>query len=277
MILRLKTFAVMVSLLPILACTSTGAAAPGTALAQATQVSSEDEWCEVEDQEDRFCEVREFTLSADRGTIDVDASPNGGVRVEGWNRNDILVRAKVHTRGRSESDAAALAREVEISTAGTIRARGPRTDRHQGWTVSYRVYVPRASNLDVESVNGGIGIHDVSGDVSFRTTNGGIHLSGVAGDVRGSTTNGGLHIELSGDGWEGDGLDVKTTNGSVKISVPDGYSAHLETGTVNGSMQFDFPVRFEGRIRRRIEVDLGEGGRTIRAVTTNGSVILQRG
>lgn len=260
-----------------LACATTGSATPRAGLAQPRQdIQQRDEWCATEGDEDRFCEVREFTLPADRGTIEVDASPNGDIRVESWDRAEILVRAKVQTRARGDSDAEALAREVEISTSGAIRARGPQTGRGEGWHVSYRLYVPRSSNLDLQSVNGGIRINEITGDIRFRTTNGGIHLIGVSGDVRGSTTNGGVHIELAGEGWNGNGLDVQTVNGSVKISVPEGYSAHLESGTVNGSMRFDFPVTFQGRVRRRIEVDLGEGGKTLRAVTTNGSVVVSR-
>ena len=261
-----------------LACADTGSAAPWAGLAQTRDdrtLQGDDEWCATADAEG-FCEVREFTLPADRGTIEVDASPNGGIRVESWDRDEILVRAKVQARTRDDSDAEALAREVEILTSGTIRARGPRTGRRESWHVSYRLYVPRNSNLDLESVNGGIGINEIAGDIRFRTTNGGVHLSGVSGDVRGSTTNGGLNIELAGESWDGAGLDVETVNGSVRVSVPEGYSAHLESGTVNGSMRFDFPVTFQGPVRRRIEVDLGEGGQTLRAVTTNGSVVVSR-
>lgn len=237
-----------------------------------------DDWCERgrDDDEDRFCEVREVTLAADRGTIVVDAAPNGGIRVESWDRDEILLRAKVEARADSESEARSLAGEVEVSTSGTIRARGPRTRRGESWYVSYRLHVPHRSNLDLESVNGGIGITGIEGNIRFRTTNGGVRLNGLAGDVRGSTTNGGVRVELSGDAWEGRGLDVETTNGSVKIAVPEGYSAKLESGTVNGSLRFDFPVTLQGRVRRHFEVDLGAGGTKLRAVTTNGSVVIER-
>ena len=87
--------------------------------------------------------------------------------------------------------------------------------------------MPRNSNLDLTTLNGGIRITDVSGDISFRATNGGVSLDGLSGDVSGSTTNGGLNVELTGDEWDGAGMDVRTTNGGVKINVPDGYSARL--------------------------------------------------
>ena len=63
--------------------------------------------------------------------------------------------------------------------------------------------------------NGGISIADVSGRIDFSALNGGVVLKRVGGAVRGSTTNGGLVIELTGDRWDGDSLDVSTTNGGI--------------------------------------------------------------
>jgi hypothetical protein len=251
----------------------TVAAAP-----QQVRTVQDDEWCEDErnDDNERYCEVREVTLSADRDVIAVDAAPNGGVYVEGWDRNEILVRAKVVARADSRSEAREIAGEVGLDLGGTIEADGPRTGRDEGWWVSYRVFVPHRSNLNLESTNGGITIEDVDGRIEFRTTNGGIKLSRLKGDVNGRTTNGGVRVELEGDEWDGAGLDVQTTNGSVRLSIPEGYAAHLESGTTNGSFRIDFPITVQGRIDRRITAELGGGGRTIRAYTTNGSVVISR-
>jgi hypothetical protein len=243
------------------------------------KVVQDDDWCDDgshDDDGERVCEVREATLEANRSVIDVDASPNGGVRVEGWDRNEILVRAKVVARARSESDARAIAQEVELDLGGRIHAEGPKTGKKEGWWVSYRVYVPHNSNLNLESVNGGISISEVSGEIDFRTTNGGVVLDALAGDVNGSTTNGGVKIELTGNGWDGSGLDVRTTNGGVKLAIPDGYNAELESGTVNGGFRIEFPITVQGRIDRRIEAVLGDGGKKIRVHTTNGGVVVER-
>ena len=262
-----------------LGCATAGAGVSAATVRSQERVVQEDDWCREEYHGDRvrLCEVREYTLSADRQVIAVDASPNGGVQVEGWDQGEILVRAKVQAYARDEEEARGILGEIEVLTSGrSVHADGPRTGRREGWSVSYRVYVPYHSNLDLESLNGGIGIEDVSGDIRFRTTNGGIKLVGLKGDVTGSTTNGGLRIELVGDGWEGEGMDVRTTNGSVTVNVPEGYSARLESGTVNGSFRIDFPITVQGRIDRRITAELGGGGQTIRAFTTNGSVAIKR-
>ncbi len=255
--------------------------APHSAAAQ-MRVITNDQWCDDGGKHgdgERHCEVREMTLGATGGRIEVDARPNGGVQVEGADRQDILVRARVTARAETEARARELASRVEVEVDGqSIHATGPRNDGdHEWWSVSYRLTVPRASDLDLRSTNGGIGIEGVNGDISFRTTNGGVSLADLGGAVQGATTNGGLDIRLSGDGWQGEGLDVRTTNGGIDMTIPADYSARLETGTTNGGLEIDFPITLQGRVdRSRLTTDLGSGGQTIRAVTTNGGVEIRR-
>ena len=172
----------------------------------------------------------------------------------------------------------ALLDRVEVNTGGReISSSGPRTEwDEEHWVVSFKVSVPRNSDLALDTKNGGISIDGVSGRIRFETTNGGVAIDELAGDVRGRTTNGGISVRLSGDTWQGAGLDVETTNGGVTMRIPDGYSARLETGTVNGGLSIDFPITVQGRIDRRITTDLGAGGPTIRAKTTNGGVTIRK-
>ncbi len=132
------------------------------------------------------------------------------------------------------------------------------------------------SNLSLKAHNGGIGVSDVRGQIEFSALNGGVTLRRLAGDVKGHTMNGGLSIDLAGNGWDGEGMDVRTTNGGVTLSIPENYSAHLETGTVNGGLKFDFPITLQGEIKHQLSLDLGGGGKTVRAMTTNGGVSIKR-
>ena len=234
--------------------------------------------CRDKWENDRFthCEIQEQTL-APSGTLAVDARQNGGVSVKGWDRNEILVRARIQASGTSQADADALAKQVHIETSGSkIFATGPENRREAYWSVSYEIFVPRRSDLSLVSHNGGISIVDVQGRLDFTAVNGGVSLRHVGGAVHGGTTNGGLSIELTGDRWDGEEMDVKTTNGGINMSVPENYSAHLETGTVNGHINVDFPVSVHGEINRRLSIDLRSGGALVRAVTTNGGVSIQR-
>ena len=226
------------------------------------------------------CEIKEQTVAAG-GAITVDGRQNGGVSVKGWDRNEVLVRAKIETRAPTQAEADQLAQQVRIETAGlNIRAEGPDSRDDAQWYVSFEVFVPRRSDVSLKAHNGGIAIADVTGKLNFETTNGGVRLSRVGGAVTGQTTNGGLHIELAGPRWDGESLNVSTTNGGVNLLMPDNYSAHLETSTTNGNVKSDFPLNVplddRGRMPKEISVDLGSGGPTIRATTTNGGVKVSR-
>lgn len=226
------------------------------------------------------CEIKEQTLPAG-GAITVDGKQNGGISIKGWDRNEILVRAKIETRAPTQAEANVLAQQVRIETAAlNIHAEGPESRDDYQWYVSFEVFVPRRSDLSLTAHNGGIAIRDVSGRIEFQTLNGGVSLSRVGGAVRGSTTNGGVHVELAGLRWDGEELNVRTTNGGVNLVMPDNYSAHLETSTVNGNVSSDVPLNVpmtsRGRMPKEISVDLGSGGPTIRATTTNGGVRVAR-
>jgi DUF4097 and DUF4098 domain-containing protein YvlB len=223
------------------------------------------------------CEVREQTLNPTGAPIAIDGRQNGGVSVKGWDQNQVLVRARVQTGAPTAAEAEALAGQIRIETGGSkIFASGPESRRDYHWDVSYEVFVPRRSDVSIETHNGGIAIADVNGRINFEATNGGVVLKKVAGTVKGSTTNGGLVIELTGDRWEGETLDVSTTNGGVVMSIPENYSANLQTGTVNGGISVDFPVTVQGDLKKQLAVNLGSGGATVRAMTTNGGVRIRR-
>lgn len=227
---------------------------------------------------ERICEVRQITLAAE-GELDVDASPNGGIQVEGRDRDDVSVRAIVHARADSESRAREILGQIEIRADGTrIRTEGPRMNgpRDEGWHVNYRVLAPRSTDLQLESTNGGLDVTGIEGDLDLDTTNGGISLAEASGGVRAHTTNGGIDIRLSGSTWRGSGLDAHTTNGGIRLTVPDGFAARLEAETVHGDIHTDFPITVQGRIGKELSGDLNGGGPTVRLETTNGGISIRR-
>jgi hypothetical protein len=233
------------------------------------------------DQDDDYrqhCEVRESTLPA--GPLTVDAGDNGGVTVEAWDRNEIRVRAIVRGSARTEERARELAGGVQVQTGGgRVSSTGPdRNNRREWWSVSYRINVPRKTDLDLNAHNGGVSITGVAGNIRFDTTNGGVRLTDLGGRVNGSTRNGGLTVNLGGNRWDGDGIDVETSNGGVTVAVPDGYNAQLETRTVNGGFRSDIPLTIQGELssRRGISAQLGSGGPTVRVRTTNGGLKIGR-
>lgn len=231
-----------------------------------------------DDSRARHCEVKEQTLAATGGTIDVDGRQNGGISIKGWERNEILARYRIETQASTQAAADSMAAQIRVNTAGgQIRADGPEQGDNSHWSVSYEIFVPRQSNLSLRTHNGGISISDVHGRISFEAQNGGVALKQIGGNVTGQTVNGGLAVQLTGNNWEGDGLNVKTTNGGLAVSIPDNYSAHLETGTVNGGFVVSPSIAQVKRGTKELSLNLGSGGPNLRIYTTNGGVSIKRG
>jgi len=225
------------------------------------------------------CEVREETIPGGGvNPLDVDAGKNGGIRVRGWDRADVHVRATVSAWADTDAEARQIVSGVRIVTGGgTIRPEGPdTTGRDSSWAVSFELDVPRTAMLTLNAHNGGISIDDFQGAAKFHAVNGGVTLRNVSGDIRGETVNGGLTIDLTGDHWNGAGLDVETRNGGIRMTLPEQYSASLETETTNGRINIDFPVTVQGRVTRSLTTTLGAGGAKLRAVTTNGGVTIRK-
>ncbi|MDQ3010879.1 MAG: DUF4097 family beta strand repeat-containing protein [Acidobacteriota bacterium] len=249
-------------------------AASVVALAQEKSLSCDDNW--NNGNRVGHCQIREQSIAA-TGAITVDGKKNGGVSVKGWDRREILVRSKIQSWATTKSEAEAIGGQVRLENAGgNIHAEGPTNGGDQSWAVSYEIFVPRSTSLSLKTHNGGISISDVRGQIEFDAVNGGVSLKHLAGNVKGTTKNGGLNIELDGSRWDGEGMDVTTTNGGVNLKVPENYSAHLEMGTVNGGLKFDIPITVQGEIKRELSTNLGSGGPTIRVRTTNGGVSIKR-
>lgn len=249
------------------------------------KILPDDEWCDDVSsyRHEAHCEAREAVVVLDDGLLRLDGVKNGGISVWGDDRQDVLVQALVRVwNADDEEEAREVAESIELEFDGhELSADGPRRSGRPSWGVSYRVWVPEETDLDLETYNGGIKIEGVSGEIDFRTYNGGVNLEDLAGEVRGETHNGGVSVELTGDTWNGRGLDVSTKNGGVELRIPENYSADLRTGTVNGRVKSDFRLDEDHRDWRRghkpkkVHLELGEGGPEIRVTTKNGGVRLR--
>ncbi len=223
-----------------------------------------------------YCEWQEQTLPATGAVIQVDGKQNGGLTIRGWTRQEILVRAKVQGRGNNVQEARETAAQVRIETAGlNIFAVGPESRDNRWWSVSFEIFVPQKSDLALKTNNGGIGIFGVRGNLNFTANNGALVLHDLGGKAQGKTNNGALSIQLAGLSWEGESLDVSTTNGSVTVSVPENYSAHLEARAYSGSFTFSIPITVPKPLERKVVTDLGNGGAPLRISTINGSMIFK--
>jgi hypothetical protein len=213
-------------------------------------------------------------LAAD-GQLDLD-NTNGSVYLVAWDQ----AKVRIEATKRAASERALDELKVEIEGEGervSVRTRYPRP-RWIGnsGAVEYRVSVPRGARVRVTNVNGRVEVGGVTGAVHASTVNGSVDLTGVGGAIEASAVNGGVEVDVARVDPAARS-ELRTTNGSVRLTLPRDASADVEAHTVNGSVHCDFDLADEHKGRRRLEGRIGSGGARFELGTVNGSARIDRG
>ena len=219
--------------------------------------------------------VSETRALAKDGRFELE-NTNGKIEVTGWDEAKVTIEATK----RAVSERALDRIKVEISGEGdTLRVR-TRFQRGSwfggGGRVDYVVRVPRTANVRVENVNGQVEVDGVVAEVAASTTNGSIEVTGAEGAVDASVVNGTVSVALARVDPKGRSA-MRTTNGSVRLTLPADAGAEIDARTVNGGIGCDFDLADETRARRRLEGRIGSGGARFELRTVNGAVNIDRG
>lgn len=223
----------------------------------------------------RSTQTFEDTRSLVPGQTLTVRNQNGSIDVRAWDRHELAVVAVKTAQGSfwRDRDADLSLVEIELSEEAdgvTLRTIVPRGMKNI--SVRYELRVPGKLNLDLETANGSVSVEDVVGDLELRTTNGKIEAKNVGGRVESETTNGSIDVELTEVAANAD-MSFETANGSVTLALPSDVSANLDAHTTNGSIQSDFPIMVQGKMRRtRVTGEINGGGGRIDLRTVNGSI-----
>jgi len=218
--------------------------------------------------------TREFTrtypLRAD-GSLELN-NVNGTVRIEGWDKDEVEVRA-VKTTPDQESLLDLVAIDVEAKPdALSISTRYPR-EEGVAVAVDYVIHVPRHAQLSrINNVNGTLRVVSSESVGELHTVNGNIEVYEGSGNVRAHTTNGNVYLELKHPG-DARGASAETTNGSVLLAIPADLPADLEARCMNGKFSSELPMVMLGAEQPRVvHGKLGHGGAAIHLGTINGAI-----
>lgn len=214
-------------------------------------------------------------------SIDVDGTfslrnVNGSVTVATWNEPRVRIEIeKTATSRRALDDI-----EVRIEGEGSQVAV---TTRHPKGTffgprggVSYRITLPATARLDLESVNGAVHVADAAGRVRATTVNGSVELDGPMAEVEAQTVNGSIRATCSKSDSSAR-RSFSTTNGSIRVRLPENVSGQFDASTVNGGIHTEFPLTVTGRFGpKSLHGQIGAGGGRYRFETVNGAVRIER-
>ena len=214
---------------------------------------------------------------------------NGKISAEPAEGDKVEVTGVRTAKASSDEAAKELLGKVEMreevsASSVRIEVRSPRLSGMSGHSVEWTIKVPRGVNVDLRTVNGGVRVKGLQGDIAARTTNGGVEGIGIISqNVQATAVNGGIEIEfgapLAADGK----IEFETVNGGVEIGLPSESKATISARCVNGGVHVnDLDVKRDneeasGREqKRRLDGTLNGGGARVNLSTVNGGVTVHR-
>ena len=236
-----------------------------------------------------FIGVRESVQRTDNTTYSAEAvtsieiiSRNGTVDVSSGEGSDVVILAKYTVWDNTQS--AAQARLDRLSTSVTEEQGKLRVEAIfpsmtvSNESVAYEVIVPEGIDVNVKTSNGTITVVDVEGALGLETSNGTIEITAAAGpsQVTARTSNGRIILE-GGSKVTGGTYDLRTSNGAIRITLPEDLGVEVDLSTSNGTITLGSGqwMLEGGQISSRAaKATRGDGALKIRAVTSNGNIVI---
>lgn len=220
---------------------------------------------------------------------------NGRIEIEGWDRSEIEIIAQKKVRASNPERARKILEKIEIDihqSVGRIEIETVYPDkdhRHNGFfswlfqggnhidaSVEYIIQIPKKMDVQLISSNGGLQVNDCHGYIDLRTTNGKIEADDIRGRLNCKTTNGSITASLYEINPAED-MTFKTTNGSIKLYIPEDTNAELEASTTNGSIDCELSIQAErSKSQTRLLGNINDGGALIYLKTTNGNIRISK-
>jgi hypothetical protein len=204
---------------------------------------------------------------------------NGRVTAEASDGTAIEVKAERTTKAGSDESARELLAKIEMREEvgdGRVRVevRAPRFSGMSGHEIKWTLKIPRGVAVDLRTVNGGVKLTGLTGEIRARSTNGGITGTAIhASSLDAAVTNGGVDIELAQAVTSGT-FQIEAVNGGVSLSLPAESQADITGRCVNGGISVSGlnVVTVGEQTRRRLEGQLNGGGARVTIETVNGGV-----
>ena len=236
------------------------------------------------------------------------------VVVRSWKESRVSVRVetRIQTAGLYFGS---LHPSVEIAQQGNEVRIAARIDGNttgfmfSSDRIEVEVWLPRESDLVVDSGDGPVTVEDLAGRIELDTEDGPLTARGLRGDivvraadgrvrlddldgslrldtqdghseVRGrfdqvevETADGGIEIDALTGSRVRQAWALRSEDGGIDLRIPRDLAATIDARTQDGGLSVDLPVRLTGAVRRHQLIgDLNGGGEILRLRCADGSI-----
>ncbi len=186
-------------------------------------------------------------------SINDDPSENLKNRSDEYNKikiNHFGESATLFKKRNNDMDSAANGMK-KISTSGSYEVVAKENDNNVSISTSnpnkalnISLKIPQDVKIKVSTVNRGVEIENVKGELEVSNTNGFIKLTNISGSVVANTTNGNITTVFSSVDPKAP-MAFTTFNGNVNVTLPADSKANLKLNSERGDVYSDFDINID--------------------------------
>lgn len=224
------------------------------------------------------------TIAADRAVTVTIAAENDGIKVRGWERDEVRVNSAsqrfLELRRMDQNEANKPADNLEVITGkgwGEIVLNVPREATVKIKLAQGNVSVEDIAAADVTAKFGNVNLRHITksatattptlGNITLEDSSGMINLRALSGtiklsNVRPSAQNDGIKLNATSGNFVLEGIshtriEAETVSGSILLNGPTAEGTNCSLKTVNGNVTLRLPpgAAFQ------VVITVGEGGR----------------
>lgn len=231
------------------------------------------------------------------GTLSVAGAPNGSIRVESWNKNEIEISAEIEIQAATEADLNEIAKVttyvLEESTARTgiisvgthdkkflkkTAKKFPKNLIGMPFKIDYVIKVPRFCDLEIDGGKGDLYIAGIEGAMKINFLESKAVMNLVGGGVYATFGGGTVDVNVPVRSWRGRFADIQMANGTMNVSLPAGLNAEvdaaiLRTGKIDNTYsEFKPKTRKDIFTEKLIAAKSGVGGIPLKFTVGDGNL-----
>ena len=132
-------------------------------------------------------------------------------------------------------------------------------------------------NLEIETGDGRVECRHVEGQLKAETHDGDVRIDGVFSALEVKTGDGKIEAVVASGSKMSSSWSARSGDGSITVTLPDGFSADLDAHTGDGHISVDLPVTVQGSVRENeIRGKMNGGGQILEIRSGDGNISLRR-
>ena len=135
-----------------------------------------------------------------------------------------------------------------------------------------------AGQITLSTGDGSVTLESADGDLDVDTGDGSVSVSGKLERVKLHTGDGSITLRLDAGATMKDDWSLTTGDGGVSVYLPSSFAAELDAHTGDGTIRSELTLtttEVGEKSRRTVKGRLGEGGKTLKIRTGDGSIRLK--